>query len=272
MSSSTTSEAWNAAAAHTPFANRIHHYPTVDSTNTLAIAAAQSGAPSHSVWVADEQTAGRGRGGHTWHSAAGDGLYTSILLRPQMAIPEALWLALAAALAVQSAAHELTGLEPDIRWPNDLLLDTRKFAGILVETAATPGPSPTLRYAVIGIGINVHHPAFPPDLRPLATSLYLETGRHTPRKDLLAALLKSLGQELHHLEHELAKTPTAEPLLDRLAKASTWVQGKAVRVGEPEDPESYTGITAGLDPRGFLKVLADDGSTRIVLSGGVRPK
>jgi BirA family biotin operon repressor/biotin-[acetyl-CoA-carboxylase] ligase len=272
MSSSTTSEAWLAAAAHTSFANRIHHYPTVDSTNTLAIAAAQAGAPSYSVWVADEQTAGRGRGGHTWHSAAGDGLYTSILLRPRMAIPQALWLALAAALAVQSAVAELTGLQPDIRWPNDLLLGPRKFAGILVETAATPGPEPTLRYAVLGIGINVHHPAFPPELRTLATSLYLETNRHTRREDLLAALLHSLDRELNHLEHELAKTPTAAPLLDRLTQASTWVQGKPVRVGEPADPESYTGITAGLDPRGFLKVRADDGSTRIVLSGGVRPK
>jgi BirA family biotin operon repressor/biotin-[acetyl-CoA-carboxylase] ligase len=251
---------WIEAGAGTRFSGKITHLATTGSTNTLALEAAQAGALEGSVWVADEQTAGRGRGGHGWHSAAGDGLYVSVLLRPKMALGEALWLSLATGLAVQAAAYETTGVLPDIRWPNDMILNGKKFGGILAETSAA---GDTLRFAVIGIGLNVQHAAFPEELRSIATSLRIETGQEWSRESLLDALLRALEREVVLLETEPGT------LLDRFAEASSWVRGKPVRVGEED---SYTGITAGLDARGFLRVLADDGSLRTVLSGGVRPR
>ena len=121
----------------TPPRWRLHHLPTVTSTNTLALEAAQSGTQT-GVWIADEQTAGRGRGGHTWHSAPGEGLYLSALIRPHLPLTRALWLSLATGLAARQAIAVTTGLTPDIRWPNDILLNRKKCGGILVETASDP--------------------------------------------------------------------------------------------------------------------------------------
>lgn len=244
--------------AGTTFAGRILYFPSVGSTNALALQAAQAGARG-GVWVADEQTAGRGRGGHRWHSAAGDGLYVSVLIVPRLAMTRALWLSLAAGLAAQAAIHETTGLAPDIRWPNDLLLHRRKCGGILVETAVE---GEMLRYAVIGIGINVNHAGFPAEIESLATSLRIETGSFVSRESLLAALLRSLDSEIRLLEQE-----DASGLLERFTAASTWVRGKRVRVDEAGD---YTGQTAGLDARGFLRIQGDDGAVHTVLSGCVR--
>ena len=243
----------------TRFAGQVQHFASIGSTSTLALAAAHAGIQS-GVWTADEQTAGRGRGGHTWHSAAGDGLYVSVLVRPKVALVNALPLSLASGLAAQAATVEITGLRPDIRWPNDLLLNTQKCGGILVETAIAADAA-TLRYAVIGIGINVNHASFPPELAELATSLRCETGQSWPREPLLAALLRALDREFARLENN---TPG---LLERFAQASTWVRGKRVHVGEQD---GYTGVTSGLNPDGFLLVEADDGVCHTVLSGGVR--
>lgn len=245
----------------TQFTTLVQYFPSVDSTSTRALEAAQAGA-INGVWTADEQTAGRGRGGHTWHSIPGDGLYVSVLVRPRLALAKALWLSLATGLAVQSAIAETTGLTPDIRWPNDLLLNNRKCCGILVETGIAAGEQPAmLRHAVIGIGINVNHAEFPPELSRLATSLRRETGKPWPRETLLAALLRSLDREIRSLEADGAE------LLERFANASSWVRGKRVQVGEEG---GYTGVTSGLNDDGFLTVEGDDRVRHTVLSGGVR--
>lgn len=266
-----------AALAPTRFAGRITHLPTVSSTNTLALEAAQSGVPT-CVWVADEQTAGRGRGGHTWHSTLGtsaqpDGLYLSVLIRPALPLSRALWLSLATGLAAQHAIGATTGLTPDLRWPNDLMVAqpdglSRKLGGILVETAsdpATPAQPATLRYAVIGIGINLNQRGFPPELESLATSIARETGAPQLREALLIALLTALDREIALLESD-----PAPDLLTRFTAASTWVTGKRVYIQPTDTGPGYTGTTAGLDAHGFLFVRDDDGSLRTVLSGGVR--
>jgi BirA family biotin operon repressor/biotin-[acetyl-CoA-carboxylase] ligase len=254
-------ETVEAGIRETQFATLVQHFSSVDSTSTRALEAAQTGALS-GVWTAEEQTAGRGRGGHTWHSIPGDGLYVSVLIRPHLALHRALWLSLATGLAVQSAIAETTGLTPDIRWPNDLLLNDRKCCGILVETGIAAGEQPAmLRHAVIGIGINVNHAEFPPELASLATSLRRETGKAWPREPLLAALLRALHREIRSLE------TNATELLERFANASSWVRGKPVQVGEEG---GYTGVTSGLNDEGFLMVEGDDGIRHTVLSGGVR--
>lgn len=258
-----------AGIAGTQFAGRIQHFHSVESTNTLAIEAAQAGVRG-GVYVADEQTAGRGRGGHLWHSTAGDGLYVSALVTPPIPMNMAMWVPLATGLAAQKAIHDVAGLAVDIRWPNDLLLNRKKCGGILVESASAvnaAAESPMLRYAVIGVGINLNHLVFPPEIEPLATSLRKECDTEVSRDDLLISLLRSLHEELRLLIRQYRGVHNGLGLLERFSAASTWVQGKPVRV---EEDGGYTGITDGLDSRGFLRVRPDDGAVRTVLSGGVR--
>ena len=256
-------QAVEAGIVGTEFASRVMHFPSVGSTNVLALEAAQSGLRD-GVWVADEQTAGRGRGGHGWHSVVGDGLYVSALVAPSLPMTTALTISLATGLAAQAAIAEVTGLRVDIRWPNDLLVGRRKCGGILVETAVSPsqdGQPAMLRYAVIGVGINLNHESFPAEIEAVATSLRRESGAEVSREAVLVALLR-------HLDEEIRLLPLNERgLLERFAAASSWVWGKRVRVDEGN---GYTGVTAGLDARGFLLVDGDDGLRRTVLSGGVR--
>ena len=254
--------------AGTWFSGRVMHFPSVASTSLLALDAALSGARG-GVYVADEQTAGRGRGDHKWNSTQLDGLYMSALVTPPIPMDMALWLPLATALAAQTAIREVTGLEVDIRWPNDLLLNDRKCAGILVESTsmtADPGTSPMLRYAVIGVGININQKSFPPDLDTVATSLRIAGGAAT-REVLLVALLRALDYEIRSLIEQYRGTWNGLGLLERFAAASSWVRGKRVHVAEGG---GYTGVTDGLDARGFLRVTGEDGVLRTVLSGGVR--
>ena len=249
------------AIAGTRFAGGVKHFAVVGSTNQLAVEAAER-SEQHGVWIADEQTAGRGRGGHSWHSVAGDGLYLSALVRLDVALGMAARIPLHTGLAVRAAVEEETGLMLDIRWPNDLMFGERKCGGILVESSS--GAVGMLRYAVIGIGLNVGHAGFSGELAEVATSLYLESGRRFEREGLAASILR-------HLDHELGRLGDAG-LADRIRAASSWVEGKRVRVGGDQEGAGggYTGWTRGLDGDGFLKVEDDKGAMRTVYSGGVR--
>lgn len=255
--------ALNHELSGTRFSGNLHFFPSIPSTNTHAMQQADSGAPDGSVWFADEQTQGRGRGAHAWSSPPGSGLYVSILLRPRIAPADILWLSLAAGLAARSAIRQLTSLEADLRWPNDLLFGRRKFCGILTELNAEVT---RVRHAVIGIGINVHQPQFPEGLSDIATSLRIETGRDWPRQELLLALLNSLDREVATLTSASDPQQFAQSMRERLANASSWIRGKRVRV---EEGNGFTGVTEGLDARGFLLVRTAQG-LRTVYSGGVR--
>ena len=251
--------ALEASLAGTIFAGKLHFSPVTDSTNTDAVAAARNAAPHGSVFFADEQRAGRGRGNHTWQSAAGQGLYVSVLLRPPMPPARLSLLPLAAGLAAAHAIRDATGLEIDIRWPNDLLIGPRKAGGILVESKTEPR---SVAYAVVGIGINVHQQAFADDLSTPATSLDLEAGRPASRQQLLISLLRSLQQETLGL-----LDPTATKSIPRrVEQASTWVHGRSVFV---HGPQACAGMTVGLDENGFLLVRTADGMVT-VQTGGLR--
>jgi len=273
----------NDGITETEFSGRITHLTTAISTMDLALRAAQSGARC-GVWVADEQLAGRGRGGNRWHSAAGNqegpaGLYMTALTAPPIPVLSALQLSTRVAVAVQAGIAATTGLrirdEIDIRWPNDLMVARpsgrqRKCGGILIDTASTPASPPApamLRYALIGIGINLNHLAFPPELDPIATSLRRELPSQPllRREPLMAAILRELDKSLRDLA-------SAEPAIAGLDTYSSWINGKRVRVeARPGDQQTaYTGTTAGLDRNGFLRVATDDGGFRTVHSGGLR--
>ncbi|HEX4006182.1 MAG TPA: biotin--[acetyl-CoA-carboxylase] ligase [Acidobacteriaceae bacterium] len=245
------------------FGGNLHFFPAIPSTNTHAMQQADAGAPDGSVYFADEQTGGRGRGAHAWASPPASGLYISVLLRPRIAPADILWLSLAAGLAAQRAIREATSLEADLRWPNDLLFGRRKFCGILTELNAEVT---RVRHAVIGIGINVHQPQFPEELRDLATSLRIETGRDWPRQELLVALLQSLDCEVGALANASDPHLFARSMRERLEAGSSWIRGKRVRVDEGD---GFAGTTEGLDARGFLLVRTSTG-LRTVYSGGVR--
>jgi len=255
--------ALNAELEGTRYAGRLHYFPSIDSTNTYAMQQAEAGDDDGTVCFADRQTGGRGRGAHAWVSPPRSGLYMSVLLRPQIAPADILWLSLAAGLAAQTAIRHLTSLQPDLRWPNDLLLGRRKFCGILTELNAEVT---RVRHAVVGIGINVHQTQFPNDLKNIATSLAIETGRTWPRQELLIALLRSLDREVTALSSSAGPQAAAHLIRDRLEAGSTWIRGKRVTVDEGE---GFMGTTEGLDERGFLRVRTAEG-VRTVLSGGVR--
>ena len=251
--------ALEAELSGTVFAGKLHYSSITESTNNDALEAARAGAPHGSVYFADEQRAGRGRGGNAWHSAAGDGLYVSVLLRPRIALTRLPLLPLAAGLAALDAVRTASRLVADLRWPNDILCGPRKAGGILVE-AHTEGR--TLAYAVIGIGINVHQLAFPPDLATEATSLDLEASGRIPRQPLLAALLKSVEREAVALEDSSA----CSAIPARVEQASTWVRGRAVVA---HGPQACTGLTVGLEEHGFLQVKTSSGIVT-VQTGGIR--
>jgi BirA family biotin operon repressor/biotin-[acetyl-CoA-carboxylase] ligase len=182
-------------------ASHVHFFPTVGSTSDVAVAVASHGDHEGTVVIADEQTAGRGRRGHRWFSPPLSGLYVSVLLTPARASrsPDraTALLTLAAGVALSEAIETVTGLRPDIKWPNDLRIGRRKLAGILADgivagRTADEGRS-AVTQVVLGYGINVGHMAYPPELARQATSLESELGRAIDRATLCAETLATLA-------------------------------------------------------------------------------
>lgn len=246
----------------TIFDGNIHHFYKIGSTNTTAMAAAADGAPQGTVFLAEEQTSGRGRGSNTWESERSTGIYCSAIVRPHLPPSDVLGLSLAAGLAVHAAIRQIDPrVSPDLKWPNDVLIDGKKVCGILTEMNSE---ATQVRFIVVGIGINVNQKTFPPELG--AISLLQATGSEWSRVELTAALLKSLDREYR----ALLENPRARDLiLRRFAESSSWVRGKPVRIEETGAP--MEGITEGLDERGFLRLRTGQG-LQTVLSGTVREK
>src|SRR5487761_1035229 len=243
----------------TPSAKRILHFFKTDSTNTVAMRLGEEGEPHGTIVVAEEQTAGRGRAGHSWTSEKSAGIYVSILLRPQISPMLAPALTLAAGVAAYDAIAEETGLSPDIRWPNDVMLNGKKVCGILTEMHAEPD---RIHFAVVGIGINVNQTKMPGQLAGIATSLRMETGRVHSRLEALARLLRHADRYYIQFIAE-----GAGPILRRFAAVSSYGEGKRVRITTSK--EIFEGPAAGLEPTGILRVKRGDGRIESVISGSV---
>ncbi len=255
-------EILNALIRGTIFESQVHHFYKIGSTNTTAMAAATEGAPEGSVFLAEEQTAGRGRGAHGWESARSAGIYCSTVLRPELPPSEALLLSLAAGLAVRSAIEQVNpGVNIDLKWPNDVLINDKKVCGILTEMTAE---ATRVRHVVVGIGVNVNQRAFPKELEGEAISLRMATGSEWSRVALTAALLKSLDREYRQFTE---RADARESILRRFAEQSSWVRGRQVRV--ENNGAAIEGVTEGLDERGFLLVRNAAG-VQTILSGTVR--
>ena len=217
---------------------RIDWFESLDSTMIEARRDPQSGR----IVGAEEQTSGMGRHGRKWISEPGAGLYVSIVL-PAEPVPVIM-------LALGLATREAIGHGADLRWPNDVLLNGKKCAGVLAQLEGDT--------IIAGIGINVTQTDFPGDLETPATSL-LPEGVMISREDLLVALVEFVDRYTRLSSDEIMR---------QFTNASSYVFGKRVRA---EAGRTIEGVTCGLDPAGFLRVREDNGTVTIILAGGVRP-
>jgi BirA family biotin operon repressor/biotin-[acetyl-CoA-carboxylase] ligase len=227
------------------------------STNDVAREHARKGARTGFVVAASRQNNGRGRLGRRWESTAGRGLYVSIVLRPELEMTEAGRLTILSSLALSDAVETIAGVRPQIKWPNDLVLNGRKLAGVLIETEQKAG---RLLFAVIGIGLNVRHEAedFSPEVRELATSLYLATGRLYRRVDLLVALLHGLERRLSQPFHEAREAWASSSLTLGQRVALMTARGRKY------------GQAMGLDESGALLVRGDSGQVEAITAGDMQ--
>lgn len=223
---------------------RVEWHESLDSTMTAAARLAREGCAHGTVIAAEEQTAGIGRHGHSWHSERGTGLYVSMVLRLPQAPPVMM---LALGLAAREAIARTTGLQPDLRWPNDVLIGGKKCAGVLAQVEGGA--------VIAGIGINVSQAEFPPEFE--ATSLLLE-GAAADREEVLIALIEAVDSYTSQQPDEIRR---------KFEAASTYARGRRVRV----EQSALEGVTQGLDSSGFLIVRQDNGQEATILAGGVRP-
>ena len=215
---------------------RVHYFESVESTNTLALAMGREGAPAGTVLVAETQTKGRGRLGKSWTSPIGSGLYCTLLLRPAIPLPQLARITLAVGLAAALAIEEVSGLVTTIKWPNDVLLQGRKVAGILVECEMSGGEWPLV---AIGVGINLGTSLaqFPPELQARATSLLIASGQVIGKGRMLDKLLTRIEHVVIRLEQDdfagvlkkwRAKDATAKQWLTWLASDGRVVHGMSL--------------------------------------------
>ncbi len=235
----------------------IHYFPTIDSTMIEATRLAAEGAPHGTLVIADEQTAGVGRFGRTWHSEANDGIYCSLVLRLPLPASAVAVATLALGLATKEAVQQTTGLACDLRWPNDVLVGDDKVAGILAQLLDSR--------IVAGVGINVNQPSLPERLRTPATSLRLAAGgRIFAREPIVAALVNQVEEFCTILIGQ-----GAAAILKAFAASSSYILNRRIVYEGETGPER--GTTAGLDANGFLLVQDDAGQLCTVYTGGVRP-
>jgi BirA family biotin operon repressor/biotin-[acetyl-CoA-carboxylase] ligase len=235
------------------------------STNTVAVQLAQEDAPHGTVVVADEQTLGRGRLGRPWYSPPRKNLYCSVLLRVE--IPRGRlghwfsWIPLIAGLAAAQAIETLAGLAPRIKWPNDLLLGSRKVGGILCESGALASASP---FVVVGLGLNVNTATeeFPCELREHATSLAAEAQRPFDRAAVLATFLSFLEDRCQAFLNGL----DADIHQGYVARCATL--GQQIRV-ERVGGASVVGLATSIGTDGSLQILQADGSVLDLHAGDV---
>lgn len=231
----------------------------IDSTNKYARTLAEEGYPEGTLVIAEEQTAGKGRRGREWYSPLSRGIYMSIILRPDLPLRQMPRLSLMAAAALAEVLVE-TGLKPGIKWPNDVLVNGKKIAGILAEVITGRDG---IEFIILGIGININNPVdeFPDDLRTPPTSIMAELGIPGSRVELLQKLLLSLEQH-----YELLLTDDFTSILEKARRLST-VLGQKVQFDE--NGANLAGIALDLDENGFLLVRDEKGKIHTVVSGEI---
>lgn len=242
-----------------PWLDTLRLYDTLESTNTLAKELAKAGAPQGTVVIADRQTGGRGRMGRQFHSPAGQGIYLSVILRPECRAEQLMHLTCAVAVAMCDAVEKAAGVRPQVKWINDLILAGRKVGGILTELSLDGA---MVDFAVVGIGINCNQQAedFPAELQDIAGSLAMATGEPIDREALTAAMIDSL----YTLNTTLL---SAKDGYMARYRADCNTLGREVAVHSAAG--TYEALAEDVDGDGSLCVRLSDGSLRAVSSGEV---
>lgn len=237
----------------------------VDSTNNVAKKLAENGAGHGTLVIAEQQTGGKGRRGRHWVSPKGTGIWMTYILRPDIAPDRASMLTLAAALAAAEGIQEsIDGVgkraECAIKWPNDIVLNSKKIVGILTEMSAEPD---YVNYVVVGIGINVNITEMDDEIKANATSIIKETGCHIQRSRIVGLIT----QKFEKYYEVFMKTSDLSGLLDAY-NAMLVNTGRCVRLLTPDNQEE-TGIAAGIDERGRLIINKDDKTVEKIIAGEV---
>jgi BirA family biotin operon repressor/biotin-[acetyl-CoA-carboxylase] ligase len=239
----------------------IHYFKEIDSTNSRAKELAADGAPEGTLVIAEEQTHGRGRKGRSWFSPPGGAIYVSLILRPTIPPSEAPTITLLTGVAVAEALRSLMPLEALIKWPNDILINNKKLAGILTEISTEMD---AIDYVVVGIGINVNIPleSFPKEIREIATSILIEKGNHFPRIDIIRAILYSFERY-----YELSKQSGFEPIIQKWKTLSDMI-GRQATVDVMG--RQYTGRVHEIENDGILILKDEQGTLHRIFSGDVK--
>ena len=237
----------------------IFVFKETDSTNIQAKAGGEKGEPHGTLYVAESQSAGRGRRGRRWESPAGESIYMSLLLRPEFPPVKAPMLTLVMALAVARALREQTGVDVQIKWPNDLVVQGRKICGSLTEMSIE---MTWINYVVIGIGINVNQNEFPEELKDCASSLKMETGRRFRRSHLIAAVMEHFEMYYEQFLQEGSLAGLRKEYNELLVN-----KDRPVKILEPGN--HYEAYALGINDTGELIVEKEDGSVQNIFAGEV---
>jgi len=242
---------------------RIHHFQTIDSTNSKAYELALSGAEEGEVVVSESQEKGRGRLGRQWFSPPSLNLYLSVILRPRIPPHQAPLITLMAAVATADAIRKFSGLLPLIKWPNDILLRDRKVAGLLNEIHSEMD---RVHFVILGIGVNINvdESKFSKEIRSLATSLKIEMGQTVSRKDFFQSLLLEL-ERWYSIFLEEGGAVVLNAWRDRAN-----IRGRKVKV--TSFGETVAGTAVDVDSDGALILETGDGKQRRVMAGDIEYK
>lgn len=238
---------------------QVYFAEEVDSTNTWGKRLAEEGAPHGTLVVADEQTQGRGRRGRSWQSPKGTNISMTLILRPDLEPARASMLTIVMGLSVAQGLKELLKLPVQIKWPNDAVLNGHKLCGILTEMSAQID---YINYVVVGTGINVNLPEVPEELKDIATSLLIETGRRVNRAEVIGAVLRAFARNYESFLAAGDLTGLLNAYNEILAN-----RDRQVRVLDLKEP--YEGVALGINARGELLVRKADGSISEVYAGEV---
>ncbi|WJH34176.1 biotin--[acetyl-CoA-carboxylase] ligase [Paenibacillus sp. CC-CFT747] len=234
-------------------------YETVSSTQDIALELVRSGAPEGTLVVAERQFAGRGRMGRRWHSPKGRGIWMSLILKPDIPLPLTPQLTLLTAVALCRAMRTVAKVPAGIKWPNDILINGRKVSGILLESSAE---DERLQHVIAGVGIsaNLREEDYPPELKPVATSLLLESGSPVEREELIAAFLNE-WEELYGVYRREGFSP-----IRTLWEALSISIGRTFQVQTPQGEQE--GTVSGLDPSGALLLISTQTGKEIKIYSG----
>ena len=242
------------------FGKKIIYEKTLSSTQTTAHQQAQDGAPNGTVVICEEQTEGRGRLTRPWKSQSGKGIAMSIILRPNVPPYEAPQFTLVGAVAVTCAIRDVAGIRPDIKWPNDLLINGLKCTGILTEMQADPD---RVNAIIMGIGINVNHDSqdFDVDIANIATSLKITIGKQIDRAELVAKIL-------YYLE-KFSNQYIAEGFTNIKALWEEYSCTIGSRIKATTLRDVFVGKAIGITNEGILKLQLDDGTIKEIYSADI---